>query len=44
MNQLNKQMGKENSKKWNRVYALVIIANIVFAILFYFISSVYGNS
>ncbi|AGC77762.1 hypothetical protein DDD_2635 [Nonlabens dokdonensis DSW-6] len=37
-------MAKENSKKWNRFYALVIAANVVFAILFYILSSVYGNS
>jgi hypothetical protein len=37
-------MRQENSKKWNVVYTVVILANIAFAIAFYMISAVYGNS
>jgi hypothetical protein len=33
----------KSSKKWNTIYALVIGANVVFAIIFHILSSIYGN-
>lgn len=34
----------KSSKKWNRVYILVIVANLFFAAVFYLITAVYGNN
>jgi len=32
------------SKKWNTAYAMIIIANLLFAIIFYVISGRYGGN
>ncbi|GAK77120.1 hypothetical protein JCM19275_3646 [Nonlabens ulvanivorans] len=41
---LLKRIVMKSSKKWNRIYILVIVANIIFAAIFYLITAVYGNN
>ncbi|MDP5076704.1 MAG: hypothetical protein NWQ09_01990 [Nonlabens sp.] len=35
---------RTNSKKWTTAYIMVIAANLVFAVIFYIISSIYGGN
>jgi hypothetical protein len=32
------------SKKWNMAYVMVIVANLLFAVIFYIISDIYGGN
>lgn len=39
-----KQKLEHNTRKWNMVYVLLIVANLLFAVVFYILSAVYGGN